>query len=133
MERSARAKENYMIELPSGRKLRYFRPSVVAGLTAETNNGRGITRRKWWGGSLAENLTQATARDVFSTAILRIEEELGLPVLFHVHDEITCLVKEEDAESALKDVLRIMCTPPDFMPDLPLNAEGHIVDSYPLK
>lgn len=82
---------------------------------------------------IAHNCIQATARDVFSTAILRIEEELGLPVLFHVHDEITCLVKEEDAESALKDVLRIMCTPPDFMSDLPLNAEGHIVDSYPLK
>jgi DNA polymerase len=60
-------------------------------------------------------------------------EEAGYPVLFHVHDELTALVTESEAEEALKTILQIMRTPPDFMPDLPLDAEGGIFDSYPLK
>lgn len=133
MERSARDKTTYIVELPSGRKLRYFRPSMTGGLTAETNSGRnGLLRRKWWGGSLTENLVQATAREVFAPKLLEIES-LGIPILFHVHDELTGLVKEEYAEEALQEVLRVLRTPPDFMPDLPLDAEGHIVDTYPNK
>jgi hypothetical protein len=133
MERSAREKTTYIVELPSGRKLRYFRPSMTGGLTAETNSGRnGLLRRKWWGGSLVENLVQATARDVFAPKLLEIES-LGLPVLFHVHDELTCLVKEEYAEEGLREILRILRKEPEFMPGLPLDAEGHVVDTYPNK
>ena len=67
---------------------------------------------------------QATARDVFASFIPIIEYELGLPILFHVHDELTCLVPEDKAEDALRDLLQVMRTPPDFMPGLPLDAEG---------
>ena len=132
MIQSARRKEDYSVELPSGRILRYFRPSNMSGLSAETAFKGGMTRRKWWGGSLTENLTQATARDVSANMVLRVEEA-GYPVLFHVHDELTALVAEHEAEEALKTILHIMRTPPDFMPDLPLDAEGGIFDSYPLK
>lgn len=132
MVQSARRKEDYLVELPSGRLLRYFRPSNMGGLSAETAFKGGMTRRKWWGGSLTENLTQATARDVFANMIVKVEEA-GYPVLFHVHDELTALVTESEAEEALKTILQIMRTPPDFMPDLPLDAEGGIFDSYPLK
>ena len=132
MVQSARRKEDYLVEMPSGRVLRYFRPSNMGGLSAETAFKGGMTRRRWWGGSLTENLTQATARDVFANMVLRVEEA-GYPVLFHVHDELTALVAEHEAEEALKTILHIMRTPPDFMPDLPLDAEGGIFDSYPLK
>lgn len=133
MTRSAAKKEDYHVELPSGRILRYMRPSQLGGLSAETVSGRGIVRKKWWGGSLTENLTQATAREVFASFIPIIEYELGLPVLFHVHDELTCLVQEDKAEDALRDLLTVMRTPPSFMPDLPLDAEGKIVATYPNK
>lgn len=133
MTRAAAKREDYHVELPSGRLLRYMRPSRMGGLTAETVSGRGIIRKKWWGGSLTENLVQATARDVFSSFIPVIEYELGLPIMFHVHDELTCLVKEDKAEDALRDLLQVMRTPPDWMPGLPLDAEGKIVDTYPNK
>ena len=133
MTRAAAKKEDYHVELPSGRILRYMRPSQLGGLSAETVSGRGIVRKKWWGGSLTENLTQATAREVFASFIPIIEYELGLPVLFHVHDELTCLVQEDKAEDALRDLLTVMRTPPSFMPDLPLDAEGKIVATYPNK
>lgn len=132
MVQSARRKEDYEVVLPSGRVLRYFRPSNMGGLSAETAFKGGMARRRWWGGSLTENVTQATARDVFARMILRVEEA-GYPVLFHVHDELTALVPENKAEEALKTILHIMRTPPDFMSDLPLDAEGGIYDSYPLK
>lgn len=82
---------------------------------------------------VAHNCVQATARDVFASFIPIIEYELGLPVLFHVHDELTCLVKEDKAEDALRDILQVMRTPPPFMPGIPLDAEGKIVDTYPNK
>ena len=133
MTAAAAKREDYHVELPSGRLLRYMRPSRLGGLSAETVSGRGIVRKKWWGGSLTENLTQAAARDVFASFIPVIEYELGLPILFHVHDELTCLVKEDKAEDALRDLLQVMRTPPSFMPGLPLDAEGKIVTTYPNK
>ena len=54
-------------------------------------------------------------------------------MLFHVHDELTCLVKEDKAEDALRDILQVMRTPPPFMTGIPLDAEGKIVDTYPNK
>ena len=133
MRSAASKRQTYHIELPSGRLLRYFRPSTMGGLTAETISNRGFVRKKWWGGSLTENLVQATARDVFAHFIPTIEYELGLPILFHVHDELTCLVEEDKAEEALKDLLQVLRTPPDFMSGLPLDAEGKIVETYPNK
>jgi hypothetical protein len=82
---------------------------------------------------IAHNCVQATARDVFASFIPIIEYELGLPILFHVHDELTCLIKEDKAEDALRDLLQVMRTPPEFMPGLPLDAEGKIVTTYPNK
>lgn len=132
MERSAAKREDFHIELPTGRLMRYEKPSTAGGLTAVTTVSSSRSRRKWWGGSLTENLVQATAREVFSRMILKIESA-GHPVLFHVHDEVTVLAKEDEADKALADVLRIMSEEPAFMPGLPLGAEGKICDSYPLK
>jgi DNA polymerase I-like protein with 3'-5' exonuclease and polymerase domains len=133
MTSAAAKREDYQIEIPSGRILRFLRPSRLGGLTAETVTGRGVTRSRWWGGRIVQNVCQATARDIFASFIPVIEYELGLPILFHVHDELTCLVKEDKAEDALRDILQVMRTPPPFMPDLPLDAEGKIVETYPNK
>jgi DNA polymerase len=132
MVRSARLKETFEVELPTGRMMRYFRPSNMGGLSAETAFQGGMTRRRWWGGSLTENITQATAREVFVDKILDVEDA-GYPVLFHVHDELTALVEEDKADEALRDILQIMCATPDFMPGLPLGAEGGIFKTYPGK
>jgi DNA polymerase len=80
-------------------------------------------------GHLAENYAQALARDVFSDMMLRVEAA-GIPIIMHVHDEMVCEVPEDRAEELLAKMLAIMHTPPDWAPDLPVAAEGKILNHY---
>jgi hypothetical protein len=43
---------------------------------------------------------------------------------------MVCEVPEEQAEQALSDILSIMHTAPSWIPDIPVAAEGHILDLY---
>ena len=76
-----------------------------------------------------ENIVQATARDLFGEMILKVEDA-GFPVVLHVHDEIICEIPEDDAEEALAQITEIMSTPPTWANDLPVAAEGAILDRY---
>lgn len=78
---------------------------------------------------IAHNCAQGLARDVFSDMMLKIEAA-GFPIILHVHDEIVCEVNEDEAESALAKIIEIMSTPPAWIPDIPLSAEGAILDFY---
>ena len=82
-----------------------------------------------WGGLLAENLSQALARDIFADMLLRIEGA-GTEVIFHVHDEFIIEVDESKADAVLKQVLESMSKAPDWIPDIPLAAEGKILERY---
>ena len=82
-----------------------------------------------WGGLLAENISQALARCVFSDMLLRIEQA-GLDVIFHVHDEVVIEVDKDKADDTLAKVLDIMKTPPSWIPDIPLDAEGKVLTAY---
>ena len=84
---------------------------------------------KLYGGLLAENASQALARDVFSDCMLRMEQE-GLKIVCHVHDEVLIECDAEEADEVLTKTLDIMKTPPKWIPDLPLDAEGKIVERY---
>jgi DNA polymerase len=59
---------------------------------------------------------------------------LGISKKYHVvgtvHDEVLLLVEEDSAEQALEDLLILMRTPPEWAPDLPLDGEGGVADSY---
>jgi DNA polymerase len=67
---------------------------------------------------------QAIARDCLACAIERLEAA-GLPIVFHVHDEI---VIEADAfftgDVVLGAVIERMTEPMPWAPDLPLGADG---------
>lgn len=122
---------NFSVELPSGRELNYWDVSTVGdGLSAITCRNGKMMRGRYWVGILVENLTQATAREVFAEKLLNIEAEPDVTLLFHVHDEAVCLVPENEAEQKLKRVVEIMSETPDWMPGLPLAAEGCITDRY---
>ena len=91
--------------------------------------GAKKTPIRLWGGLLTENASQALARDVFSDILLRLEEN-NMNVIFHVHDEVVIEADKEDAENVLEDVIKIMSTPPVWLPDIPLDAEGKVLTQY---
>ena len=82
-----------------------------------------------WGGLLAENFSQALAREIFADMMLRIEEA-GMEIIFHVHDEFIIEVDEDNSEKNLEDVIESMSRAPDWIPDIPLAAEGKILSRY---
>ena len=122
--------KDYKVQLPSGRMLTYRRVAKVNGsLTAEIPRSGKFMRLSFWGGVLTENLVQSTARDVFMQQCLEIERQ-GISVIMRVHDEAVCIVPEEKAQEYLDQIVKIMSTPPDWAPGLPLAAEGSLSKIY---
>lgn len=117
------------IGLPNGLFLQYF------ALEAETyvKHGRICVseasyltrtgRSKLYGGLLTENVVQALARCIIAEQILAAKRA-GYRVVTTTHDEIVVVCKEAKAEKCLKDLLKIMSTPPVWAKGLPLAAEG---------
>jgi DNA polymerase len=86
--------------LPSGRHLTYpfarviRRPSPKTGKTetaliysAAKGQSKAWRPTRAYGGLLAENITQAVARDVLADALINLERR-GFATVLHVHDEI---------------------------------------------
>ena len=120
MTRALSLNESFGIQLPSGRWLRYYDLKREDGkITAATTKG-SKRRMYYWGGVLFENVVQAVARDVLRDAILRLESA-GYPVIFSSHDEI---ISEVDPSVSAEEVIKIMCIPPIWAPNLPLSAEA---------
>jgi DNA polymerase len=118
------------IRLPSGRFLCYPLPQLHRGGTisymAYRNKRWG--RTKTYGGKLAENITQAVARDVLAYS-LPLAEEQGLPVVLHVHDEIVAEVPDQDTD-ALSRLSALMTRGFPWSKGLPLAAEGFETTRY---
>ena len=122
------------IRLPSGRKLYYVSPSVGQnewGRPSISYMGMDQKTKRWkpietYGGKLVENCVQAIARDCLAAAIERLEAA-GLPVVFHVHDEVVIdTAPWADEATMLQTVVDIMRRPVSWAPDLPLNADGWV-------
>lgn len=87
-------------------------------------NSKGRWQRvSTYGGSLAENMTQAIARDLLAEAMVAIEAE-GIEIIFHVHDEAVAEVKQFRAPYVLERMEVLMSTTPAWAEGLPLAAEG---------
>jgi DNA polymerase len=126
--------DEFSIDLPSGRSLNYGHLQAVSqkGRTqyvAMMNKHSKKMPVKVYGGLLAENASQALARDIFCDMLCRIHDA-GLKIIFHVHDEVVLEVPEETANLDLQRVIKIMSTPPEWIPDIPLAAEGSILTKY---
>ncbi|AGC43292.1 phage-related DNA polymerase [Myxococcus stipitatus DSM 14675] len=94
--------------------------------------GSKSNRMQWvkvYGGLLTENIVQSLARDVVAEQALWVRAA-GWHVATTTHDEIVCVVPEDQGERCLADMRRIMRTPPAWCADLPLNATGAIAKSY---
>ena len=122
------------IALPSGRKLYYVEPETGEnrwGGASLSYMGMDQTTKKWkrietYGGKLVENVVQAIARDCLAQTIEHIEAA-GLPVVFHVHDEVVIDTAPFGSETEmLNKVVEIMTTPIPWAPGLPLGADGWV-------
>lgn len=120
----------YSLPLPSGRRLRYWSPAVIDdGMVASQVKGEaayGLHR-----GLLAENMVQATARDILAGAWARCVDA-GFPPVMSVHDELVFEVPEEIATEAMAEIERIMLAPPawEHADLLPLAVEAKITRRY---
>ena len=85
------------MRLPSGRVLYYHKPRLdqdtgsIVYWGAEVG-GRWVEQRTW-GGKLAENATQAAARDIMAEAMLRAWRRKALVPCMTVHDELVYPVR----------------------------------------
>lgn len=114
------------IRLPSGRYLCYPSPQLD---DAGKLSYMGINQytRKWerlstYGGKLAENVTQAVARDVLASSMPHVEEA-GYEIVLTVHDEIITEAPDTP-EYNCQHLAAIMATNPPWARGLPLAAAG---------
>ena len=121
--------DKMFMRLPSGRNLCYQSPhftgnrfgSDAIGYYAPNAAGQMVVQETF-GGKLAENATQAIARDILAHALLTLEKN-GYPVIFHVHDE--AVIEIPIGQGSLKEACRLMAIAPDWAKDLPLRADGY--------
>ena len=123
-----------LIRLPGGRDLCYLSPRFVAnrfgsrgiGYLAAGAGGK-MELQETFGGKLAENCTQAIARDLLAHAMLNLEA-VGYSIVFHVHDE--AVMEVPTGQGSVEEVCCIMAIPPDWARDLPLRADGEEMEFY---
>jgi len=114
------------IRLPNGMFLTY--PELTNA------NGRfkykfGKEWRDIYGGKLTENVVQALARIVMTTAELRLARA-GLKAALSVHDELIFVVPDQHVETVKQALHKALTAPVSWMPNLPVNCEIGVGDSY---
>lgn len=129
--------EDFVMELPNGRKMTYEKvrcerriepdpetklPKSRSVFTVQIGHKRVMT----YGAKLAENITQAVARDVFGEQIVAMDA-LDWTNLFSSHDEA---ILEVDNDVTPSDVEREMSRGPDWLPGCPIAAEAKEVKHY---
>ena len=148
--RVAAGKSTVAFRLPSGRVKRYFDPHLAKEETVEVDdNGvehpsfriamkasfvRGEPAKFLTGGSLMENIVQASCRDIMTYGCVEIaEKHPEWKFKFSVYDEVVYEVPEDECELAKTEIPRIMTHGDriaEWTEGMPLEVEGDIVDRY---
>jgi len=129
-----------LMRLPSGRTLCYrdaeLRPQEDRPGDEITYMGINQYTRNWerlrtYGGKLAENATQAVARDAMADAMLAADERPELDLVLTVHDELVAEAPEGRPAVEAREIMeQIMLTPPVWAPDLPVDCDGWVGSRY---
>jgi DNA polymerase family A len=115
------------IKLPSGLYLKYH--------NLENRNGQwwftyGGKPKYLYGGKMLENIVQALARICVMDAAVRVRKRTGHQLALQVHDELVYVVRDHEAGPLQEVVTEEMRRRPWWGPDIPLDAEGGIGQSY---
>ncbi len=121
------------IRLLSGRRLAYVKPRIEKShFERDTVTYEGVGESKKWqriesyGPKFVENIVQATARDILTDAMSRLNDH-GYKIVMHCHDEV---VIEASPETSLDDICTIMAETPVWANGLILRAEGFVCNYY---
>jgi DNA polymerase bacteriophage-type len=135
--------KHFCIQLPSGRVLVYrhariadrvpgyfktlgIEPRTIPTIVYAHPHGR---EGSLYGGLIAENIDQASCRDLLALTLVQAEERFMCPVL-HVHDEVVCEVPDDRAESVLNELCLMMTIAPAWAQGLPILVEGMTCQVY---
>lgn len=121
--------DKMFMRLPSGRNLCYQSPHFTEnhfgndaiGYYAPSASGQMVVQETF-GGKLAENATQAIARDILANVLMTLEAH-GYPVVFHIHDE--AVIEMPIGKGSLEEACQLMSIAPDWAEGLPLRADGY--------
>lgn len=109
------------IELPNGMKLLYPDLRKIKDEKGRSQFVYGPDATKIYAGKITNNVTQALARIVMTDGMLRVNKRY--PVVGTVHDELICVVPDEEVDVAKTWVLEQMTMEPSYMRGIPLDAE----------
>lgn len=131
-------KKNFLfIELPSGRRISYYKPHIKPGRFGGASVaywGTDSLTKKWcvidsYGGKWVENIVQAIARDCLAESLLAVAEH-NYPIVFHVHDELVVELPCETADQDFHVIKNIMSRELPWAKGLPLTADGYLTKFY---
>ncbi len=112
------------VKLPSGRCLAYHKPEIHEmslthmGINSKINS---YERQVTWGGVLAENVVQATARDIMVAGMFNVEKA-DYKVLLTVHDE--ALSEKKIGKGSVEEYNSLLLSTPEWAEGCPIAVSG---------
>lgn len=122
-----------MMQLPSGRVLRWYMPKVESQMApwgemkdVVTAMGINTFTRKWMrskiiGSSFFQSSVQATAADIMRVGCIALEEA-GYPLRMRIHDEFLALMPH--GKGSVDEMVEIIRQTPAWAAGLPIDGEG---------
>lgn len=127
--------------LPSGRPITYHGVQWETYAVEDPETGRWVRKTGWryaspknpfnrkqrigtYGGRLAENATQAVARDLLAEALVRLHRR-GYSVASHVHDEFLV-----EGNHDVDEIRAIVNELPSWARGLPVDGSGFVCERY---
>jgi len=114
------------IRYPSGLYMKYPQLQLSEDGQTRSREYKYKIRNGWdklYPGKCFNACVQGTARCVMAEAMPRINKRY--PICHSIHDALYIIAPEAEAQAAQDFLITEMCRPPAWMPDCPLNAEGH--------
>ncbi len=137
---------DHIVRLPNGEIITYFDVKVKREFNAMRNrqektltawvvkNSRNPKQHvETYGGKLTENRVQRIARELLAYWKAEAQLKLGRFGYRHrwsTHDELNAYAPKNEGKFLLEGLLQIMSTPPAWAADLPVAAEGQVLDHY---